>query len=523
MGSMEPVSNSRSRADADTHTEAVATVPTPRYFELDVESIKTPPFVCADVQPKTTLFVGGISPEDVRQGGVGDCTLQASLASLARTKAGRDFLETNVHANRDGAGNVTSYTVTLFKKNAASTYERTNVEVPNSCFASRGFTHAIGADGAVEVWPRVYEQAMLRANGGPCSNMPEAMNILTGKPAVGVSTNDANLSGKLARAYALGKVQVLSTTGRVTIDIAEPKLKAAHAYTLMGIEARPVRQADGSYQVEAVHPAKPVGIRQPTTTDDRRGEEILFGLQPSGRAMKPMSLLGAALLVGVPAMAMAQGRPSVSPVLSVNAQTGLRAPDPACTCASPESFPAPSKYADECSLLTICMDVHYAEYDARVRSTNAFGLLLATHYVESMVYDATISFRTSDGDSTYRAHIGDVVPTPRGRARVVQVYRSFVENWDDGRVTLRLLEPRTSSNVFVSSGAPSHVHGIAMTMVRANAGVATIVVVDGTTRTLDVKKGDVVTTSRGALHVANVVDGVMDGAIGWAEIDSAAQ
>jgi hypothetical protein len=230
-----------------------------------------------------------------------------------------------------------------------------------------------------------------------------------------------------------------------------------------------------------------------------------------------------AFILGCPAIAIAQGRPSVTPVLSVQAQTNLRAPDPACTCASPESFPAPSKYADECSMFTFCFDVHYAEYLARVRPPETFGVLLATHYVESQVYDATISFRASAGDSTFRVRIGDVVPTPRGRARVVQVYRSFVESWDDGRVTLRQLEARASANVFVSSGAPSHVRGIAMTMVRANAGVATIVIADGTTRTLDVKKGDGITTSRGALRVADVVDGVMNGAIGWVEVDSAAQ
>jgi hypothetical protein len=167
--------------------------------------------------------------------------------------------------------------------------------------------------------------------------------------------------------------------------------------------------------------------------------------------------------------------------------------------------------------------VHYAEYLARVRPRDSFGVLLATHYVESMVYDATISFRVAAGDSTYRVRVGDIVPTTRGRARVVQVYRSFVDNWDDGRVTLRSLESRANANVFVSSGAPSHVRGIAMTMVHANAGVATIVVVDGGTRTLEVKKGDRIATSRGSLRVADVVDGVMDGAIGWVEIESAAQ
>ena len=33
------------------------------------------------------------------------------------------------------------------------------------------------------------------------------------------------------------------------------------------------------------------------------------------------------------------------------------------------------------------------------------------------------------------------------------------------------------------------------------------------------KKGDVIATSAGSVHVADVVDGITDGAIGWAEVD----
>jgi hypothetical protein len=81
----------------------------------------------------------GIAPSDVRQGGVGDCTLQASLASLARTPAGRTYLQNNVRENRDEHGAITSYTVTLFKKSSSGAYERTQIDVPNVCLASRGF------------------------------------------------------------------------------------------------------------------------------------------------------------------------------------------------------------------------------------------------------------------------------------------------------------------------------------------------------------------------------------------------
>ena len=80
--------------------------------------------------------------------------------------------------------------------------------------------------------------------------MPEAMSILTGKPAVDVSTQDANLADKLFRGFQSGQVQVLSTTGKVMTAIEDPKLKPAHAYTLVAITVEAVPQPDGSFNVE---------------------------------------------------------------------------------------------------------------------------------------------------------------------------------------------------------------------------------------------------------------------------------
>jgi hypothetical protein len=248
---VDAISNANRRTTDDHTSAGVAPVAT-SYVELDVDAIKTP-FVSVDMPAKTTLFVDGISPSDVQQGQVGDCTLQASLASLARTLGGRRFLENNVRANVDSAGNVTSYTATLFKKNAAGAYTRAEVNVPSNRFASYGAVHAIDGTG-VEVWPRVYEAAMLQINGGkPCDNMPDAMGLLTGRSAVDMSTSDVHLADKLDRGFQRGQVQVLSTTGKVTTDISDPKLKPAHAYTLSAITVCAVPQADGSFNVERLY------------------------------------------------------------------------------------------------------------------------------------------------------------------------------------------------------------------------------------------------------------------------------
>ena len=218
-------------------------------------------------------------------------------------------------------------------------------------------------------------------------------------------------------------------------------------------------------------------------------------------------------------------RAPVAPVMSVEARGGLVTPDPACTCASPESAPAPTPYEGDCEAwLAVCVDVRYPHFLAREPRAASLGVLLSTEYVESRVYDAIVSFPERGAgivthDSTMRVAIGDIVPTPRGRARVVQVHRSFVETWDDGRVTLRMLEihDETRALLFVSSGAPSHVGGVALTMTRAASGKATIALGE---RTVTVAKGDRLVTDAGSFPVVDVVDGVVGAERGWATIDT---
>lgn len=225
-------------------------------------------------------------------------------------------------------------------------------------------------------------------------------------------------------------------------------------------------------------------------------------------------------------------RAAVPPVLTVEAQTGLVAPHK-CLCASPESIPAPSRFESEChEQFAQCGRVHYPDYLARSPETpeiDRVGKLLRTHYVESMIYDATISFAAPATqafvahDSTMRVHIGDVIPTPRGRARVIQVKRSFAERWDDGEVTLHYLErfPKEHTQwVNVSSGAPSHIDDVAITMMSAEGGKAAVVMVDGAiTKTLELSKGDRLATSKGTFRVVDVVDGIVDDTLGWVTID----
>jgi hypothetical protein len=174
--------------------------------------------------------------------------------------------------------------------------------------------------------------------------------------------------------------------------------------------------------------------------------------------------------------------------------------------------------------------VRYVEYLARVPSLprrDRLGKLLVIHEVESMIYDATITFAAPRSaayavhDSTMRVHRGDIIPTPHGQARVVQVYRSFVDGDDDGRVRLELFERFASESpelLYVSSGAPSNLDGLPITLIAASGGLADVVVRRGTTETLyHVKKGDKIDT----FPVVEVVDGrVPDAELGWVTIDT---
>jgi hypothetical protein len=233
----------------------------------------------------------------------------------------------------------------------------------------------------------------------------------------------------------------------------------------------------------------------------------------------------------VTSLATTTVRPAVPPVWEIETQTNRQTPDPACTCASPESFPAPTKFEAECDeRFAVCGDVHYVEYLARLPSLphrDRLGKLLAVHRVESMIYDATITFPSPRNpayavhDSTMRVHRGDIIPTPHGPARVVQVYRSFSDGDDDGRVRLHFFDRFASASpelLYVSSGAPSSLDGGLITLIAATGGAADVVFQRGVTETLfHVRKGDTI----GTFPVVEVVDGrAPDAELGWVTIDT---
>jgi hypothetical protein len=132
--------------------------------------------------------VEAIDPKDVRQWKMGDCSLMATLASLASTAEGRALIHGAIKEKTDGTGRVT-YDVTLFKPTLFPNGHLAPVTVTvDGNFVGQ---HALEryAGGTREIWPLVMEQAYAVLNGGENhiargGSPADAMMALTGKPAV---------------------------------------------------------------------------------------------------------------------------------------------------------------------------------------------------------------------------------------------------------------------------------------------------------------------------------------------------
>jgi hypothetical protein len=183
---------------------------------------------------RAVLYVDGISPADINQGRIPDCTLQATLASLARTPEGQAVIRGCIQERKDASG-ASYYHVDIFEKDAAGRFAPVSVDVTPCELQYPGAIRVVDATGAVEAWPRVLEAAMLKTNGGPVCNVRDAYGILTGRVAIDTSTSDATFESRLQMGWQTKKVQVLSTTGADPSELAKLGLQPTHAYTVVGV------------------------------------------------------------------------------------------------------------------------------------------------------------------------------------------------------------------------------------------------------------------------------------------------
>jgi hypothetical protein len=198
-----------------------------------------------------------IDSKDVQQGGLGDCHYLAPLAAMAATPQGRAFLRGAVVENKNVAGDVVSWAVTLHERDKLSGAFRDVQVTVREPFAV-GHARVRPGGGPTEVWPLVVEKACAQVAGGynrigHGGNPAEAMALLTGREP---TTTSFNWPTRMFKTYganelrsdlANGRMVVLSTRpgiGDPTANGSTPVqssagahgLLEAHAYFATGIE-----------------------------------------------------------------------------------------------------------------------------------------------------------------------------------------------------------------------------------------------------------------------------------------------
>lgn len=225
----------------------------------------------------TTPFATGtgdgwkIEPNDISQGGLGDCYLLAAMASLAQEHP--EQIEKMIKDNHDG-----TYTVTLHRevpdpsqpgKMKDEAFETTvDLTVPsggNPAHAHVGDTDP--TTGAKEVWPLIIEKAyaqMKQSYGAMDGGVPgDALYTLTGSKAPRTDTGSVS-ADQIAQYDKDGHPMVVDTCGADEAALATYGLVAGHAYSVKGIKT----DADGKQYVILYNPwgvgnePKPIPIEE---------------------------------------------------------------------------------------------------------------------------------------------------------------------------------------------------------------------------------------------------------------------
>lgn len=192
--------------------------------------------------PDGTLFVDGVSVNDVAQGQAGSCYFMSALSAIAL----RDpkVLENAVVDNLDG-----TFTVRLFDSANGSKpnelvfgpqYVRVDADFPTS--GSRpAYSHGTVP---TELWPAVFEKALAALRGGyddigRGGHSDWAFRLLTDEEAKGWAVNPKFVP----RDFAWQKLQEALVTGRPTTadsmsTAASSQVVKSHAYTVLGTETK---------------------------------------------------------------------------------------------------------------------------------------------------------------------------------------------------------------------------------------------------------------------------------------------
>jgi hypothetical protein len=186
-----------------------------------------------------------VDPNDVSQGGIGDCGVMASLSAVA--KSDPETLKKGIRDNGDG-----SYTVTLYEKKPwyqpwGSDLNKREIRVTPDFPTTNGqmqFAKPGDSNGTKqELWPALYEKAYAQMKGDYSkiqgSNPSDVMEAITGKSSTWETPSKDSLK-KIDEKLKAGDAVTVSS---IEDDAAKGKapfqngtLVANHAYSVVGVD-----------------------------------------------------------------------------------------------------------------------------------------------------------------------------------------------------------------------------------------------------------------------------------------------
>ncbi|HZU95147.1 MAG TPA: C2 family cysteine protease [Planctomycetota bacterium] len=185
--------------------------------------------------PPGELFGGGVAAANVTQGGLADCFLIASLASVADDQPG--VIQNIIHLTPDG-----HYEVTLTNPRTGETTTTTLTSALPHQGNSPAFAGTSGSGGTqTSLWPAMLEKAYALSHGGydGINNggyATDALSALTGQPSSWLDVSTASADKVWATLQASDKNDWPTVVGTPKEGAVDPLVKNWHMYTFLGTE-----------------------------------------------------------------------------------------------------------------------------------------------------------------------------------------------------------------------------------------------------------------------------------------------
>ena len=220
--------------------------------DVDPNYVWQPPFSSNDTSDIYWGTEGSANPptadlSQLHQGGLGDCTILASLGAIEKAQPG--YLNRHIQTNANG-----TYTVTLYHKDGSAFTETVTSDMPRNGLDSNAYAQDSG--GNVNAY-QIYEKAIAQASvtgdvdlndksggysdesGGNAANV---LPVVTGQKAIDVPSNQVQATQLQAavnsgQPVAVGTVGDDSTGGKSRYDTSHPPyLIPGHAYYVQSVD-----------------------------------------------------------------------------------------------------------------------------------------------------------------------------------------------------------------------------------------------------------------------------------------------